>query len=97
MVYHIDHRWFGLCIDHLFWQIIHGFSKQGITVLVTTHYMDEAEGCDIVGFIFNGRLMGIDTPKGFMQKEGAKNLEDIFISYVERSTGQKVDARFVHE
>jgi ABC-2 type transport system ATP-binding protein len=80
----------------VFWEIIHGFSKQGMTILVTTHYMDEAESCDIVGFIFNGRLMGIDTPEGFMQKSGAKKLEDVFISYVERATGQKVDARFVN-
>lgn len=78
----------------VFWQIIHRFAKEGITIIVTTHYMDEAESCDIVSFILGGKLMGIDTPKGFMEKEGAGSLEDVFIAYVERTTGQKVDADF---
>lgn len=81
----------------VFWQIIHGFAEQGITVLVTTHYMDEAESCDIVGFIFNGKLMDIASPREFMEKEHTDNLEDVFIGYVERITGLKVDARFTNE
>ncbi len=78
----------------IFWQIIHQFAGEGITIIVTTHYMDEAESCDIVSFIFGGRLMGIDTPKGFKESENAKTLEDVFIHYVEQVTGQKVDVRF---
>lgn len=78
----------------LFWQIIRGFAQEGITVIVTTHYMDEAQSCDIVGFILNGRLMGVDTPEGFRRKEGLPTLEDVFIHYVERQTGQKVDLDF---
>ena len=81
----------------LFWQIIHQFAEEGITVIVTTHYMDEAESCDIVSFILNGRLMGIDTPRGFQEKEGLGTLEDVFIHYVERQTGQKVDANFANK
>jgi ABC-2 type transport system ATP-binding protein len=80
----------------VFWQIIRGFAGEGITILVTTHYMDEAQSCDIVGFILHGRLMGVDTPEGFMQQENAKTLEDVFIAYVERDTGMKVDASFVN-
>jgi len=82
----------------VFWQIIHEFAKEGITIIVTTHYMDEAQSCDIVGFIMNGRLLGINTPEKFMESEGADNLEDVFIAYVERATGLKVDANFsAHE
>jgi len=82
----------------VFWQIIHSFSKEGITIIVTTHYMDEAESCDIVSFILGGRLMGIDTPERFMERENAEKLEDVFITYVERTTGLKVDANFTgHE
>ncbi len=81
----------------VFWQIIHSFAEQGITLIVTTHYMDEAESCDIVGFILNGKLMGIDTPQGFMQREGANKLEDVFITYVERQTGFKVDPEFIKQ
>ncbi len=81
----------------VFWQIIHGFAREGITVLVTTHYMDEAESCDTVSFILGGKLIGIDSPSGFMVREGAGKLEDVFIAHVERAFGQKIDIRFVNE
>ncbi len=45
-----------------FWDLIYGMSKQGVTVLVTTHYMDEAELCQRVGFISQGRLVALDSP-----------------------------------
>ena len=72
----------------MFWKIIRDFSKQGITILVTTHYMDEAEDCDIIGFIFNGRIINIAPPKELMQQENADSLEDIFVSYVEGLNGR---------
>lgn len=79
----------------VFWEIIHELSRQGITILVTTHYMDEAESCDIVGFIFNGKLINdFASPQELIEKEKAKNLEDIFISYVERITNTKVSSTF---
>lgn len=78
----------------VFWEIIHSLAKQGITILVTTHYMDEAESCDTVGFILNGKLINIAKPKELIESEGAKNLEDIFIKYVEQITKQKVAATF---
>lgn len=78
----------------VFWEIIHALSGQGITILVTTHYMDEAESCDIVGFIFNGKIINIAPPQELMRQENAKNLEDIFIAYVERITNRKVSATF---
>ncbi len=45
-----------------FWGLIYAMSKKGVTVLVTTHYMDEAELCQRVGFISQGRLVAIDAP-----------------------------------
>jgi ABC-2 type transport system ATP-binding protein len=45
-----------------FWDLIFGMAKQGVTVLVTTHYMDEAELCQRIGFISQGRLVALDTP-----------------------------------
>ncbi len=78
----------------VFWEIIHALARQGITVLVTTHYMDEAESCDTVGFILNGKLIDIASPRELIEKEGAKNLEDIFIKYVEQVTKQKVSSTF---
>jgi ABC-2 type transport system ATP-binding protein len=45
-----------------FWGLIYAMAKKGTTILVTTHYMDEAELCQRVGFISQGRLIAIDTP-----------------------------------
>ncbi len=45
-----------------FWGLIYSMSKKGVTVLVTTHYMDEAELCQRVGFINQGKLVALDTP-----------------------------------
>lgn len=46
----------------LFWDIIYGLAAKGTTIMVTTHFMDEAEHCDKIGFIFEGRLIADDTP-----------------------------------
>jgi ABC-2 type transport system ATP-binding protein len=45
-----------------FWRIIYDLADEGTTVMVTTHFMDEAERCDRVGFIFEGRLVAMGTP-----------------------------------
>lgn len=45
-----------------FWTLIYAMAKEGVTVLVTTHYMDEAELCQRIGFISQGRLVALDTP-----------------------------------
>ena len=45
-----------------FWELIYQMAKDGVTILVTTHYMDEAELCQRVGFISAGRLVAIDSP-----------------------------------
>jgi len=78
----------------VFWEIIHELAKQGITILVTTHYMDEAESCDTVGFILDGKLINIAPPQELIAQEGAKNLEDIFIKYVEKASNQKIMSTF---
>lgn len=78
----------------VFWEIIHALKRQGITILVTTHYMDEAESCDRVGFIFNSKLLDIAPPKDMIASYGVKNLEDVFIALVESVTKQKVSGSF---
>jgi len=45
-----------------FWELIYAMAKRGVTILVTTHYMDEAELCQRVGFLSRGRLIALDTP-----------------------------------
>lgn len=87
----------------VFWEIIHVLARQGITILVTTHYMDEAESCDIVSFILDGKIIDHDTPQHLISGQaGAKNLEDVFIQRVEHVTGRAVsgtfqEMRFIHE
>lgn len=51
----------------LFWEIIYSLARNGTTILVTTHFMDEAERCDEIGFIFEGRLIASNTPAGLKQ------------------------------
>ncbi len=45
-----------------FWDLIYNLSEQGVTIMVTTHYMDEAEHCNTIGFIYYGGLLTLDTP-----------------------------------
>lgn len=45
-----------------FWDLIYNLSEQGVTIMVTTHYMDEAEHCNTIGFIYYGSLLTLDTP-----------------------------------
>ncbi len=45
-----------------FWNLIYELSSSGVTVFVTTHYMDEAEYCDRIGLIYRGQLIALDTP-----------------------------------
>lgn len=45
-----------------FWDLIYQLSESGVTILVTTHYMDEAEHCNTIGFIYYGNLLTLDTP-----------------------------------
>ncbi|WP_232697679.1 ABC transporter ATP-binding protein [Brevibacillus daliensis] len=68
----------------IFWDTIHQLAKQGITVLVTTHYMDEAQTCDWIGFIFFGNMLAQGTPESLIQEYGGENLEDVFIMLVEQ-------------
>jgi ABC-2 type transport system ATP-binding protein len=77
-----------------FWKSISSLATQGITVLVTTHYMDEASICDIIGFIYNGKLITIDTPQGLYEKHGTNNLEDVFINYVKALSNKDVITSF---
>jgi ABC-2 type transport system ATP-binding protein len=65
-----------------FWKTITRLSQEGVTVLVTTHYMDEASVCDRIGFIYKGNLISIDTPEGHCEKTGLANIEDVFIYHV---------------
>jgi ABC-2 type transport system ATP-binding protein len=64
----------------LFWQIIRGLAAGGTTIVVTTHYMDEAERFDRLAFLSRGHLKAIGTPAEVRAAFGVgKSLEDIFV------------------
>lgn len=78
----------------LFWEMLFELSKQGITILVTTHYMDEAQSCDRVGFVFSGQKLIEGRPKALIEAHGANNLEDVFIELVEKETNTSIKHSF---
>ncbi|WP_029098247.1 ABC transporter ATP-binding protein [Brevibacillus thermoruber] len=73
----------------IFWEVIHDLAKQGMTVLVTTHYMDEAQTCDWIGFIFFGNLLAQGTPQELIERMGANNLEDVFVTLVKEEEARQ--------
>jgi ABC-2 type transport system ATP-binding protein len=71
----------------LFWQLIHREVTAGMTVLVTTHYMDEAEQCGQLAFLSRGHLIGVGTPKEITERFGLPTVEDVFIELQRRDEG----------
>ncbi len=65
-----------------FWEQIYEAADSGITVFVTTHYMDEAEYCDRISIMTEGRIAALDTPAGLKSRYGADNLYDVFYKVV---------------
>lgn len=61
-----------------FWDLIYEASESGITVFVTTHYMDEAEYCDRVSIMVDGKIKALDAPKNLKKELNAENMDDVF-------------------
>jgi ABC-2 type transport system ATP-binding protein len=62
-----------------FWEMIYETSARGITVFVTTHYMDEAEYCDRISIMNEGRIVALDTPAALKKQYKANTMEEVFI------------------
>ena len=61
-----------------FWNMIYDASDRGITIFVTTHYMDEAEYCDRVSIMVDGKIAALDTPAQLKKQFNAQNMDDVF-------------------
>lgn len=61
-----------------FWELIYRAADRGITVFVTTHYMDEAEYCDRVSIMVDGKIKALDTPAGLKRQFSASSMDDVF-------------------
>jgi ABC-type multidrug transport system ATPase subunit len=72
-----------------FWLHINGMVDKGVTVMVTTHFMDEAEYCDRIGLVYRGRLIALDTPDALKRRVRSTDhpdptMEETFIQIIKR-------------
>ncbi len=73
-----------------FWDLIYEAAANGITVFVTTHYMDEAEYCNRVSIMVDGVVKALDTPSGLKEKYKAASMEEVFFEEA-RGAKRKAD------
>jgi ABC-2 type transport system ATP-binding protein len=70
-----------------FWDTIYDLAKGGTTILVTTHYMDEAARCQRIAFLSRGRLIAVGTSEEVTRQFGKPTIEDVFIELQQRDEG----------
>jgi ABC-2 type transport system ATP-binding protein len=75
-----------------FWTHINGLVRKGVTVMVTTHFMDEAEYCDRVALMYQAKLIALDTPDALKRRAGdhggdTPTMEDAFIQLIQAADG----------
>lgn len=61
-----------------FWELIYKAADDGITIFVTTHYMDEAEYCDRVSIMVDGQIKALDSPAALKRSFGAESMDEVF-------------------
>lgn len=69
-----------------FWELIYQAAERGITVFVTTHYMDEAEYCDRVSIMVDGKIEALDTPKNLRMQFNATTMDKVFQQLARKAT-----------
>jgi ribosome-dependent ATPase len=70
-----------------FWELLIDLSRnQGVTIFVSTHFMNEAERCDRISLMDSGQVLATDTPAGLIKARGVTTLEDAFIAYLEEAS-----------
>ena len=70
-----------------FWNHIKALSKIGVSVLVTTHFMDEARFCDNISLFYNGEIIALDKPDELIKKAGVHNMSEAFIKLIKEKRG----------
>lgn len=61
-----------------FWEMIYRASSEGMTIFVTTHYLDEAEYCNRISIMVDGRIKALDSPEGLKKEYGAETMDEVF-------------------
>jgi drug efflux transport system ATP-binding protein len=67
-----------------FWDLIYELSAEGHTVFVSTHYMEEAEYCHRLAFMYRGAMIALDTPEALKSKLQLNSMEEVFVQLIER-------------
>jgi ribosome-dependent ATPase len=77
-----------------FWRSLIDLSRNdGVTIFLSTHFMNEAERCDRISLMNAGKVLAVGTPKDIVKERGCTSLEDAFISYLEQAEGIDKDTK----
>ena len=68
-----------------FWDLLYEAAARGVTIFITTHYLDEAEYCDRVSIMVDGKIEALDTPAALKQQFGAATMNDVFLHLARRA------------
>jgi ribosome-dependent ATPase len=69
-----------------FWRTLIDLSRSdGVTIFLSTHFMNEAERCDRISLMHSGKVLAVGVPKGLVEERGSASLEEAFISYLEEA------------
>lgn len=72
-----------------FWELLLDIARnQGVTIFISTHFMNEAERCDRISLMHAGKVLASDTPRALKQSRAAATLEETFIAYLEEAVGK---------
>jgi ABC-2 type transport system ATP-binding protein len=71
-----------------FWDVLYRLAAEGVTIFVTTHYMDEAEYCGRISIMHRGKIVAIGRPGELVRSHGAASLEDLFIDLISDAGGR---------
>ncbi|MCW9014660.1 MAG: ribosome-associated ATPase/putative transporter RbbA [Gammaproteobacteria bacterium] len=76
-----------------FWELLLDIARrQGVTIFISTHFMNEAERCDRISLMHAGKVLASDTPAALKQERGTATLEETFIAYLEEAAGKELEA-----
>ena len=75
-----------------FWELIYEAAQRGTTVLVTTHYMDEAEYCDRISIMVAGRIEALGAPADLKRQFGVGSIDELFVRLARPPRGRRMSA-----
>ncbi|MBN8441130.1 MAG: ribosome-associated ATPase/putative transporter RbbA [Thauera sp.] len=77
-----------------FWELIIDLSRRdGVTIFITTHFMNEAQRCDRISLMHAGKILASDTPAALVEQRGAASLEEAFVGYLAEASGVTLQPR----